>query len=32
MELGKENKPIAVPVEWRLKAIADYYAWRRAAP
>jgi para-nitrobenzyl esterase len=30
MELGKENKPIALPVEWRLKALADYYAWRRS--
>ncbi|MBO0750308.1 MAG: carboxylesterase family protein [Porphyrobacter sp.] len=29
MELGKDNKPIALPVEWRLKALADYYAWRR---
>lgn len=30
MQLGKDNKPIALPVEWRLKALADYYAWRRA--
>ncbi len=32
MALGKDNKPIALPVEWRLKALDDYYAWRRAAP
>jgi para-nitrobenzyl esterase len=30
MELGKDNKAVALPVEWRLKALADYYAWRRA--
>jgi para-nitrobenzyl esterase len=30
MELGKETKPIAVPVDWRLKALDDYYAWRRS--
>jgi para-nitrobenzyl esterase len=30
MELGKDNKPIAVPVEGRLKALDDYYAWRRS--
>ncbi len=29
MELGKDNKPIPVPVDWRLKALDDYYAWRR---
>jgi para-nitrobenzyl esterase len=29
MELGKDNKPIAVPVEGRLKVLGDYYAWRR---
>jgi para-nitrobenzyl esterase len=29
MALGKDNKPIALPLEWRLKALADYYAWRR---
>ena len=29
MELGKDNKPIPLPVEWRLKTLADYYAWRR---
>jgi para-nitrobenzyl esterase len=29
MQLGKENKPIAAPVDWRLKALGDYYAWRR---
>jgi para-nitrobenzyl esterase len=32
MALGKDNKPIALPVEWRLKTLADYYAWRRSAP
>ncbi|HSQ95841.1 MAG TPA: carboxylesterase family protein [Croceibacterium sp.] len=31
MELGKDNKPIALPLEWRLKTIDDYYAWRRAS-
>jgi len=30
MELGKDNKPIPLPVEWRLKTLADYYAWRRS--
>ncbi len=30
MELGKDNKPIALPLEWRLKALDEYYAWRRA--
>lgn len=30
MELGKDNKPIALPLEWRLKTLDDYYAWRRA--
>jgi para-nitrobenzyl esterase len=30
MALGKDNKPIALPLEWRLKALADYYAWRRS--
>jgi len=30
MALGKDNKAIAVPVEWRLKALDEYYAWRRA--
>jgi para-nitrobenzyl esterase len=30
MALGKDNKPIALPVEWRLKALADYYASRRS--
>ncbi|MGZ3233729.1 MAG: carboxylesterase/lipase family protein [Croceibacterium sp.] len=30
MEIGKDNKPIALPLEWRLKTIDDYYAWRRA--
>jgi para-nitrobenzyl esterase len=29
MALGKDSKPIALPLEWRLKALADYYAWRR---
>lgn len=29
MALGKENKPVALPLEWRLKALDDYYAWRR---
>ena len=32
MALGKDNKPIALPVEWRLKALTDYYAARRTAP
>lgn len=30
MALGKDNKPIPLPVEWRLKVLSDYYAWRRA--
>jgi para-nitrobenzyl esterase len=30
MALGKDNKAIALPLEWRLKALADYYAWRRS--
>jgi len=30
MALGKDNKPIPLPVDWRLKALGDYYAWRRA--
>jgi para-nitrobenzyl esterase len=30
MALGKDNKPIALPLEWRLKALSDYYAWRRS--
>jgi para-nitrobenzyl esterase len=30
MALGKDNKAIAVPLEWRLKVLDDYYAWRRA--
>nr|WP_166179824.1 carboxylesterase family protein [Altererythrobacter segetis] len=30
MALGKDNKPIPLPLEWRLKALANYYAWRRA--
>jgi para-nitrobenzyl esterase len=31
MALGKDNKPIALPVAGRLKALDDYYAWRRSA-
>lgn len=30
MALGKDNKPIPLPVEWRLNALGDYYAWRRS--
>jgi hypothetical protein len=30
MALGKENKPIALPLEWRLKVLNDYFAWRRS--
>jgi para-nitrobenzyl esterase len=30
MTLGKDNKAVALPVEWRLKALDEYYAWRRA--
>jgi hypothetical protein len=29
MALGKDNKPIPLPVDWRLKVLDDYYAWRR---
>jgi para-nitrobenzyl esterase len=29
MALGKDNKPIPLPVDWRLKVLSDYYAWRR---
>lgn len=29
MALGKDNKPIPLPADWRLKVLDDYYAWRR---
>jgi para-nitrobenzyl esterase len=30
MQLGSETKPVSLPVEWRLKVLDAYYAWRRS--